>query len=171
MTVDATSLEVDQVASAKYTEPLLDTPQSVSVVPQQVMAEQNTTTLRDALRNVAGISLAAGEGSSQGDNLTIRGFTARNDIFLDAIRDFGSYYRDTFDQEEVQVLDGPSAITFGRGTTGGVVNEVSKVPQMGKFIQGNATVGSDLTRRMAVDINEAAAAAWLWQRVPLEPDR
>jgi len=154
LTVSATSLQGEQVASAKYTEPLLDTPQSVAVVPQEIMSEQNTTTLRDALRNVAGISLAAGEGSSQGDNLTIRGFTARNDIFLDGMRDFGSYYRDTFNQQEVEVLEGPSAITFGRGTTGGVVNEVTKTPQMVQFIQGNSTFGSDLTRRIALDINE-----------------
>lgn len=151
---DALNMDEDQVASAKYTAPILDTPQSISVVPQQIMSQQNTTTLRDALRNVAGISLAAGEGSSQGDNLTIRGFTARNDIFLDGMRDFGSYYRDTFDQEEVQVLEGPSAITFGRGTTGGVVNEVSKVPELDRFIEGNATGGSDLTRRVALDLNE-----------------
>ena len=142
VTVTLRALQLDQVASAKYTVPILDTPQSVSVVPQQIMAEQNTTTLRDALRNVAGISLAAGEGSSQGDNLTIRGFTARNDIFLDGMRDFGSYYRDTFNQEEVQVLEGPSAITFGRGTTGGVVNKVSKTPEMTPFIQGNATAAA-----------------------------
>ena len=127
---------MEQVASAKYTSTILDTPQSISVVPQQIMAEQNTTTLRDALRNVAGISLAAGEGSSQGDNLTIRGFTARNDIFLDGMRDFGSYYRDTFNQQEVQVLEGPSAITFGRGTTGGVVNKVSKTPEMSSVHPG-----------------------------------
>jgi catecholate siderophore receptor len=157
LTVNARAVQLDQVASPKYTSPILDTPQSISVVPEQIMSEQNTTTLRDALRNVAGISLAAGEGSSQGDNLTIRGFTARNDIFLDGMRDFGSYYRDTFDQEEVQVLEGPSAITFGRGTTGGVVNEVSKAPQMTPFIQGNATGGSDLTRRLALDVNEPLA--------------
>jgi catecholate siderophore receptor len=154
VTVNASTLQLEQVASPKYTEPILDTPQSISVVPQQIMSEQNTTTLRDALRNVAGISLAAGEGGSQGDNLTIRGFTARNDIFLDGIRDFGSYYRDTFNQQEVQVLEGPSAITFGRGTTGGVVNDVSKVPEMTPFIQGNVTGGSDLTRRVALDVNE-----------------
>ena len=154
LTVNAPAGQLDQVASPKYTSPILDTPQSISVVPGHIMSEQNSTTLRDALRNVAGISLAAGEGSSQGDNLTIRGFTARNDIFLDGIRDFGSYYRDTFDQEEVQVLEGPSAITFGRGTTGGVVNEVSKLPQMTPFIQGNATGGSDLTRRVALDVDE-----------------
>ena len=79
------------------------------------MAEQGVTTLRDAVRNVAGISLAAGEGGAQGDNLTIRGFTARNDIFIDGMRDFGSYYRDPFNQEAVQVLKGPSSVTFGRG--------------------------------------------------------
>ncbi len=154
ITVNAADLPMEQVDSAKYTSTILDTPQSISVVPQQVMSEQNTATLRDALRNVAGISLAAGEGSSQGDNLTIRGFTARNDIFLDGMRDFGSYNRDTFNQQEVQVLEGPSAITFGRGTTGGVVNNESKAPELTSFIKGNATGGSDLTRRLALDINE-----------------
>jgi len=155
---DALDAERDQVASPKYVLPILDTPQSISVVPQQVMSDQNTTTLRDALRNVAGISIAAGEGGSQGDNLTIRGFTARNDIFLDGMRDFGSYYRDTFNMEEVQVLEGPSAVTFGRGTTGGLVNNVTKSPAMEKFISGNATGGSDLTRRVALDVNEPLSA-------------
>ena len=69
-----------------------------------------STTLRDSLRNVPGISLAAGEFGAQGDNLTIRGFTARNDIFLDGIRDFGSYYRDGFNYEQVDVLEGPAGI-------------------------------------------------------------
>ncbi len=63
-----------------------------------MMDQQGITTLRDALRNVAGISLAAGEGGAQGDNLTIRGFTARNDLFIDGMRDFGSYYRDPFNR-------------------------------------------------------------------------
>ena len=67
------------------------TPQTVSAVPEEVMQQQAVTTLRDALRNVAGISLAAGEGGAQGDNLTIRGFTARNDLFIDGMRDFGNY--------------------------------------------------------------------------------
>ncbi len=102
---------------------------------------------------MAGISLAGWQACSVGDKLTIRGFI-RNDIFLDGMRDFGSYYRDTFDQEEVQVLEGPSAVTFGRGTTGGVVNEVSKSPEMNRFISGNTTLGSDLTRRISADINE-----------------
>ena len=92
------------------------------------MQQQGVTTLRDALRNVAGISLAAGEGGAQGDNLTIRGFTARNDLFIDGMRDFGSYYRDPFNTQEVEVLQGPSSVTFGRGSTGGVVNQATKTP-------------------------------------------
>ena len=92
------------------------------------MEQQGVTTLRDALRNVAGISLAAGEGGAQGDNLTIRGFTARNDLFIDGMRDFGSYYRDPFNTQEVEVLQGPSSVTFGRGSTGGVVNQATKTP-------------------------------------------
>jgi len=111
-----------------------------------VLQDQGVSTLRDALRNVAGISLAAGEGGAQGDNLTIRGFSARNDIFLDGMRDFGSYYRDSFDMEEVEVLQGPSSMTFGRGSTGGVVNQVTKTPEQGHFIGGTLQLGSDLTR-------------------------
>ncbi len=113
----------------KFTEPLIETPQSITVVPQFVMQDQGLSTLRDSLRNVPGISLAAGEAGAQGDNLTIRGFTARNDIFLDGIRDFGSYYRDSFNYEQVEVLEGPAGIQFGRGSTGGVINQESKVPE------------------------------------------
>ena len=113
----------------KYSEPLVDTPQSITVVPKQVLQSQGVNTLRDALRNVAGISLAAGEGGAQGDNLTIRGFSARNDLFIDGMRDFGSYYRDPFNYQEVEVLQGPSSVTFGRGSTGGVVNQATKLPQ------------------------------------------
>jgi catecholate siderophore receptor len=97
----ATSVEVStdgaqMIASAKYSELLRDTPQTISVIDNQILEQQGVNTLQDALRNVAGISLAAGEGGAQGDNLTIRGFSGRNDIFLDGMRDFGSYYRDPF---------------------------------------------------------------------------
>jgi catecholate siderophore receptor len=141
-------------SSPKYAGPVLDTPQTISEVPQQVMQQEGTTTLRDALRNVAGISLAAGEGGSQGDNLTIRGFTARNDLFIDGMRDFGSYYRDPFDMQEVEVLQGPSSVTFGRGSTGGVVNQSSKTPELTGFISGNIDLGTDFTRRATVDIDK-----------------
>jgi catecholate siderophore receptor len=154
-----TSVEVSadgpqMISSPKYTELLRDTPQTISVIDNQILEQQGVNTLRDALRNVAGISLAAGEGGSQGDNLTIRGFSARNDIFLDGMRDFGSYYRDPFNYESVDVLQGPSSMTFGRGSTGGVVNQESKAAQAGKFISGTLQFGSDLTRRITADVNE-----------------
>jgi catecholate siderophore receptor len=157
--VDVTA-QADSLAAStpKYSSPLLDTPQTVSVVPQSVIEEQNATTLRDTLRNVAGISLAAGEGGAQGDNLTIRGFSARNDLFIDGMRDFGSYYRDPFDVQEVEVLQGPSSVTFGRGSTGGVVNQATKTPSLARFISGDLDMGTDLTRRVAVDMNTPVPA-------------
>lgn len=152
-TVSVTAAAAGSVAMERFTEPLLETPQSVSVVPQFVMQDEGVSTLRDTLRNVPGISLAAGEAGAQGDNLTIRGFTARNDIFLDGIRDFGSYYRDAFNYEQVEALEGPAGIEFGRGSTGGVVNQESKVPGVEKFADVQTQFGTDLTRRFTADLN------------------
>jgi catecholate siderophore receptor len=103
---------------------------------------------------VAGISLAAGEGGAQGDNLTIRGFSARSDLFIDGMRDFGSYYRDPFNYQEVEVLQGPSSVTFGRGSTGGVVNQATKLPQTGRLLAGSLEFGTDATRRVTADLDQ-----------------
>ncbi|MFT8245633.1 TonB-dependent receptor [Roseomonas sp. BN140053] len=108
--------------------PIAETPQTINVVPQEVIQQRNATTVREALRNVTGISLAAGEGGFSGDNLTLRGFSARGDFFIDGIRDLGQYTRDTFFLENVEVLKGPSAVQFGRGSTGGAINQTSRLP-------------------------------------------
>jgi catecholate siderophore receptor len=160
LSLEGLSTTVEVTASAmpdtlaKYSEPLVDTPQSISVVPQQVLQSQGVNTLRDALRNVPGISLAAGEGGAQGDNLTIRGFSARNDLFIDGMRDFGSYYRDPFNYQEVEVLEGPSSVTFGRGSTGGVVNQATKLPQRDRLFGGGLEFGTDATRRLTADFDQ-----------------
>jgi catecholate siderophore receptor len=143
-----------QLSLDRYPVPLLDTPQSITTISQAIMHEEGATTLRDTLRNAPGISLAAGEGGSQGDNLTLRGFTARNDIFLDGMRDFGSYYRDSFNYQEVEVLEGPSSVTFGRGSTGGVINQESKSPVDHRFVLVEGDFGTDITRRFTADINQ-----------------
>ncbi len=140
-------------SSAKYSEPLRDTPQSIDVVSQKTMQEQNVTTLRDAVRNVAGVSIAAGEGGAQGDSLTIRGFSARNDLYIDGMRDFGSYYRDPFNLEEVEVIQGPDSTNFGRGSTGGVVNQATKFPTMSRSFGGSFDAGTDGSRRLTTDFN------------------
>jgi catecholate siderophore receptor len=152
-TVTVSSPLPDALAMTKFTEPLLDTPQTVVAVPSFVLQDQQNRTLLDAVRNVPGISLAAGESGAQGDSLTIRGFTARNDIFLDGIRDFGSYYRDSFDIDQVEVLEGPAGVQFGRGSTGGVINQESKVPTADAFTNVETQFGTDLTRRITADIN------------------
>jgi catecholate siderophore receptor len=152
-TVSVTDSVTDSVAMAKFTEPLLTTAQSITVIPQFAVKDEAVTTLRDTLRNVPGISLAAGEAGAQGDNLTIRGFTARNDIFLDGIRDFGSYFRDTFNYEQVEALEGPAGVEFGRGSTGGVVNQESKVPTVQQFAHLETQFGTDKTRRITADLN------------------
>ncbi len=152
--VDVTAALPNEVSMPKFSQPLLDTPQSVAVVPQFILQDEGVSTLRDSLRNVPGISLAAGEAGAQGDNLTLRGFTARNDIFLDGIRDFGSYYRDSFNYEQVEALEGPAGIEFGRGSTGGVINQESKIPQATPSIDVQTQFGTNLERRVTADINQ-----------------
>ncbi len=142
-------------ALPRFTQPVNDTPQSVSVISPQLFRDQSITATRDALRNVPGISLAAGEAGAQGDNLTLRGFSARSDFFRDGMRDFGSYGRDPFDDEEIAVLKGPSSIAFGRGSTGGVINQVSKQPGLAPITAGTLSFGTDGTKRMTADVNRA----------------
>ena len=139
----------------KYTQPLSETPQSINVVPRQLIEDQGITQTREALRNVPGVSLGAGEAGAQGDNLTLRGFSARNDFYLDGMRDFGSYYRDPFDLESIEVLKGPSSVAFGRGSTGGVINQVSKVPGLAPITAGSIAFGTDGTKRLTADVNRA----------------
>src|SRR5262249_40608630 len=105
---NGSDLKVDNPSLPKLTEPLRNTPQSIDIVPQQMIEDRGAQSLNDALRTVPGVSLSAGEATSQGSNLTIRGFSARNDIFLDGMRDFGSYYRDPFAIEAAEVLKGPA---------------------------------------------------------------
>lgn len=141
-------------ASPRFTQPLLDTAQTVTVVPQAVIKERGATTLRDVLRNVTGISMQAGEGGTPaGDQLSVRGFSARTDIFVDNVRDFGGYTRDPFNIEQVEVVKGPSSDYSGRGSTGGSINLVSKTPFLDDFTAADVTLGSDAYRRTTVDVN------------------
>jgi catecholate siderophore receptor len=119
--------------------PLRDMPQTVNVVPQQIIQEQRANTMEDALRAIPGITFSAGEGSQQGDGPIIRGFVARSDLFRDGMRDPGWYQRDLFNADRVEVYKGPSAFAFGRGATGGAINVVSKLPTGVPFVEGTIT--------------------------------
>jgi len=96
VTVTAPRFETDALSLSKLPQPVLDTPQTVTIVTSDLLEQRGTSNLNDALRNMPDISLGAGEFYWQGNNPTIRGFLARNDMYIDGIRDFGSYYRDTF---------------------------------------------------------------------------
>jgi catecholate siderophore receptor len=134
---------------------LQDTAQNVTVVPQQVLTEQAVNNLQDALRNVPGITLNAGEGGTHGDNINLRGFAASDDFFLDGLRDSGFYTRDSFNLDAVEVYKGPASTLFGRGSTGGVVNQVSKAPQPGNFVRGAVVGGTNSELRGTADLNYA----------------
>jgi catecholate siderophore receptor len=145
------------VPLTQFTQPLIETPQSVSVVSAQELEDRAISDLNDALRNVPGISLGAGEFSWQGNTPVIRGFSSRSDIFLDGMRDFGNYYRDSFNLEQLEVLQGPSSIFFGRGSTGGVINQTTKSPFPGENIWITASAGTDGTMRAVADVNMPVA--------------
>jgi len=154
----------DKMSSGKYTAPLRDIPQTIQVIPQAVMQEQGATTLRETLRNVPGISMQAGEGGvPAGDQMTIRGFNARTDMYVDNFRDFGGYTRDAFNLEQVEVVKGPSSSYGGRGSTGASVNQVSKAPSLDPFYKASAGFGSSFYKRTTVDVNQP-----LGEKFPLE---
>ncbi len=142
----------------KFPDLIKDTPQAITVIPREVMREQTVFSLRESLRNVTGLSLNAGEGGIQGDNLTLRGFSARNDLYLDGVRDWGSYTRDVFNLQAVEVLKGPSSVLFGRGSTGGLVNQVSKTPEGTSFAEASTTIGAPLQGRVTLDLNQRLAS-------------
>ena len=131
-----------------------DTPQAVNVVDAKTMQEQATTTLSDALKNVPGITIAIGEGGTlAGDQFKINGFDAKDDVYLDGLRDFAAYTRDSFYYQEVQVLKGPSGLMFGRGTGGGAINTVSKTPFLDtKYVVGGE-IGNGNHFRATADLN------------------
>jgi catecholate siderophore receptor len=146
------------MTSPRFTQPLRDTPQTITVVPASVIEAQGATTLRDVLRNVTGISIQAGEGGvPAGDNLSIRGFSARTDLFIDGVRDVGGYTRDPFNVEQVEVVKGPSSTVAGRGSTGGVINMATKAPHLAASRHVSLGLGSSDHKRGTLDINQPIA--------------
>ena len=148
---------VEDNSMSKLSESIRDTPQSIATISKELLDDRGVTSLNDALRNTPGITLGAGEFSWQGNNPTIRGFSARDDLYLDGLRDFGSYPRDPFNLETVEILLGPSSILFGRGSTGGAINQVTKQPLRERLTSMALNVGSDDTVRATADLSRPVA--------------
>jgi catecholate siderophore receptor len=132
---------------------ILDTPQSINVIPAEVIKAQGVNNLQDALKNVPGITLNAGEGGTHGDLVNLRGFSAGDDYFMDGLRDTGLYDRDVFDYESVEVYKGPASTLFGRGSTGGVINQVLKNPELYPIYDFGVTGGTNGEVRGTADLN------------------
>ncbi|AQS83649.1 MAG: TonB-dependent receptor [Acetobacter aceti] len=132
-----------------------DTPQTINVVPHEIIKEQRAFTLDQALANVPGITLSTGEGNGgmNGDQFRIRGLQARQDMYTDGLRDFGTYTRDIFNTEDVQVIKGPSGEYFGAGNVGGVINQSLKHAHTGTDYNYDQTFGSASMYRGAGDVN------------------
>ncbi len=153
---DAPPYKADRVQSGKFTEPLLDTPQSITVVPRAVLEEQQAQSLQDVLRNVPGITFSSGEGNlGWGDMFTIRGFSAEQSITVDGIRDAGLSSRtDIFNLEQAEVFKGTGSIESGVSAVGGSVNLASKEARLGSFYKASGGLGTDHYRRITADLNQ-----------------
>jgi catecholate siderophore receptor len=134
-----------------------DIPQSLTVVTEKLIHDEGKDTLKGALQNVPGITFEAGEGGRIGDNIRLRGFTVAGDIYLDGMRDIAQYNRDTFNRQNIEVLRGSASMLFGRGSTGGVVNQVSKQAHKGTASEINTTVGTGNYLRLDGDFNVATS--------------
>ena len=143
------SYKEEVLSSPKYTELARDTPQTVTVIPKQLIEDQKLLTMRDILSTVPGITFGAGEGGGgYGDSITIRGFTGSSDIMIDGVRDSAQYTRsDSFNLEQVEVVNGASSVYSGAGSVGGSVNLVSKVARRGRFLRRSVPAPAPMATR------------------------
>ncbi|MES2042146.1 MAG: catecholate siderophore receptor Fiu [Pseudomonadota bacterium] len=153
--------KADKASSPKYTQPLVDTTQTITVIKRELIDQQGALTLTEALRNTPGVGaffLGENGSTSTGDSIYMRGFDASSSIYVDGVRDLGSISRDLFNIEQIDVLKGPAGTDSGRGAPTGSVNLVSKQATLDDAILGNVTVGSGSQKRVALDWNKAISA-------------
>lgn len=152
------SFKADTTSSPKFTQPLVDTPQTLVVVKKELFEQQAATTLSEALRNTPGITLLMGENgnTATGDSIFMRGFDAQGSVYVDGIRDLGSISRDTFNTEQVEIAKGPAGVDNGRGAAAGYVNLSSKLANLDEDIN-RVTVhgGTAQYARASLDANRA----------------
>lgn len=148
--------------ATKVIAPLEDIPQTIDVVTQELIRDQRALSLQDVVRTIPGVGLSSGDG--QRDQVTIRGFSAISDQFVDGFRDDALYFRDLSNIEQVEVLKGPASVLYGRGSSGGLINRVTKKPGQ-DLTAVAASYGGWADRRFEVDVARAAIAPGLSARV------
>jgi catecholate siderophore receptor len=135
--------------ATKIDAPLRDVPQTINVVPQELMRDQAAASMEDVLKGIPGVGLSHGDG--QRDQVTIRGFTAIADQFIDGVRDDALYFRDLSNIEQVEVIKGPASVLYGRGSSGGMVNRITKKPGIDRT-EAAVTFGSWSKKRGEFDV-------------------
>jgi catecholate siderophore receptor len=147
--------KANRLSSAKFPEPIVNTPRSITVLTKELLEDKDATSLKEVARTTPGITLGTGEGGNAfGDRFFIRGFDARNDVFVDGIRDPAVSVRENFFTEQLEILKGPAATIDGRGTTGGALNIVTKQAANTNFYNTETTIAGDGTRRVTLDVNQ-----------------
>ena len=149
---------VDKLASPKFTQPLLDTTRTVSIIGKELIQQQGAATLTEALRNSPGVgTFYAGENgnTSTGDAIYMRGFDTSNSIFVDGVRDLGSISRDTFNIEQIEVFKGPAGTDNGRTAPTGAIDLISKQPSLANSASAGISYGSGERRRTTADWNQS----------------
>ncbi|XLZ70327.1 catecholate siderophore receptor Fiu [Massilia sp. SR12] len=153
----AEGYKAERASSPKLTAPLLDTPQTITVIKKEVLQEQAAASVMEALQNTPGITLQLGENgnTSAGDTFQMRGFSAQSSIFVDGIRDLGAVTRDAFNLEQVEVVKGPSGADIGRGAAAGYINLVSKLPGREDSFGGTLGFTQGGVKRLTADVQRA----------------
>ena len=147
--------KANRLSSSKFPEPIVNTPRSITVLTKELLEDKNATSLKEVARTTPGVTLGTGEGGNAfGDRFFIRGFDARNDVFVDGIRDPAVSVRENFFTEQLEILKGPAATIDGRGTTGGALNIVTKQATNANFYNAETQIASDGTRRVTMDVNQ-----------------
>lgn len=162
----------ESTGSATRTDtPLRDVPQFINSIPEAVIRSRGVSSLPEVLRTVPGISYAAAEGGTQANQVVyLRGFPLNGDSYIDGLRDLGEYNRDLFATETVEVLKGPSGLMFGRGGSGGVLNQVSKAASLLPHAEAAFQFGSFSQRRLTGDLNTKLAENAAFRLVALAED-
>lgn len=145
------------LSSPKYTQPLVDTTQTINVIGSDLFNEQGATTLTEALRNSPGVgTFYVGENgnTTTGDSVYLRGFDTSGSIFVDGVRDLGSISRDVFNVEQIEVAKGPAGTDHGRTAPSGAINLVTKHPFLRDSVSGLVSVGTEDQKRVTADWNE-----------------
>jgi catecholate siderophore receptor len=146
-------IKVNRSSTAKGNQELRDIPQSITVVTEKLIDDRNLDTLKEVLHNTAGVTFQAAEGGEE--DIRLRGFSlaSTGDIFLDGMRDPAFYERDTFNLDRVDLLRGSASMLFGRGSTGGAANQITKQPSIYADHEISTTLGSYQYRRVTGDFN------------------